>query len=548
MTIPYTSSYYFFFFKITRYNIPSFVCCYFYFLFFCLPLPTASVMADSFLLLCQTQAKSALALQGVLRVRPNSLFQVNKISDKGEAPSNNSSRSIGNSSSNGNTQKERLRATVRGALDCHAEADLSESAFLGKVGTAPADNSKLATKAAQGFAKSFFRATSTSSNKNQNDPKDSNQAEQEKKEGNPIDEMMELERELRDMDMALEIGNSIASLDNHSARSNNQRVRNNATSIVEGSFMVVPSNNNNNNANSYMSSSIMWTPAGQQQHPQRNNNHTNPKNHSGSSTVKARNRVQNILEASNSRPQQQQSPQQQIVTSVPTSKTTTHSLDSSWWGNSSVATSQGLTSSVISLASGVGGDHGASRPATASSSNINELANTKQLMRLMDSLKTLGDENASLLRQVEDAEAARTEAKVAREEMERFRKDYERKFATMKEAIIKSHREQQHKHGGQQQLNVVSNSEFIKATSTSEQLQRQKQLKKQEQLIRRLTADLKKEKEESKKKDVALRKYESFYREVKARSAQKAAQRQQKQQQTQQQRQPSRNHVPRGPR
>jgi hypothetical protein len=50
------------------------------------------------------------------------------------------------------------------------------------------------------------------------------------------------------------------------------------------------------------------------------------------------------------------------------------------------------------------------------------------------------------------------------------------------------------------------------------------QLQRQEQLIRKLTTDLKKEKEESKKKDAALRKYESFYREVKARSAQKAAQ------------------------
>ena len=53
------------------------------------------------------------------------------------------------------------------------------------------------------------------------------------------------------------------------------------------------------------------------------------------------------------------------------------------------------------------------------------------------------------------------------------------------------------------------------------------QIQRQEQLIRKLTTDLKKEKEESKKKDAALRKYESFYREVKARSAQKAAQRQQ---------------------
>lgn len=64
-------------------------------------------------------------------------------------------------------------------------------------------------------------------------------------------------------------------------------------------------------------------------------------------------------------------------------------------------------------------------------------------------------------------------------------------------------------------------SEYFRSASVTEQIQRQ------EQLIRKLTTDLKKEKEESKKKDAALRKYESFYREVKARSAQKAAQRQQ---------------------
>ena len=71
-------------------------------------------------------------------------------------------------------------------------------------------------------------------------------------------------------------------------------------------------------------------------------------------------------------------------------------------------------------------------------------------------------------------------------------------------------------------------SDFVRTASTSEQIQRQ------EQLIRKLTADLKKEKEESRKKDAALRKYESFYREVKARSAQKAAQRQAEQRQAEQ--------------
>ena len=63
--------------------------------------------------------------------------------------------------------------------------------------------------------------------------------------------------------------------------------------------------------------------------------------------------------------------------------------------------------------------------------------NTKQLMRLMDSLKTLGDENAALLREVEEAEAARREAKNAREEMKRFREEYSNRLAKLKAALKK---------------------------------------------------------------------------------------------------------------
>ena len=68
-------------------------------------------------------------------------------------------------------------------------------------------------------------------------------------------------------------------------------------------------------------------------------------------------------------------------------------------------------------------------------------------------------------------------------------------------------------------------SVFARNAAVSEKDQsKDEQLHRQEALIQKLTADLKKEKEESKKKDVALRKYEGFYREVKARSAEKAAQ------------------------
>jgi chromosome segregation ATPase len=156
-------------------------------------------------------------------------------------------------------------------------------------------------------------------------------------------------------------------------------------------------------------------------------------------------------------------------------------------------------------------------------------ANTKQIMRLMDSLKTLGDENAALLREVEELEAARAEAKAARDSMRKFKNEYGKRFTSLKKALEKFR--QEHPNGNTNSSNPVNNSDFMRSASVSDQMQRQ------EQLIRKLTADLKKEKDESKKKDAALRKYESFYREVKARSAQKAAQRQMESQQQQQRRQ-----------
>jgi hypothetical protein len=232
---------------------------------------------------------------------------------------------------------------------------------------------------------------------------------------------MELERELRDMDMALELGNSISSLD---ARMQN-RMKN---SIVDGSFMVLPSG-----SNSYMSSS-MWgsghmpsnpRPVAQPKAPQPNN--------IGTAGVRARaNRVQNMLEAS-ATPVNRHSHPPQIVAQPATKNAA--GLESSWWGNAST-TSQVLASSVISLGSrtGVEGGH-------MGDAHGGQPANNKQLMRLMDSMKTLGDENAALLREVEELEAARHEAKTTRSEMKKFKAEYGKRFSALKSALEKFRQE-----------------------------------------------------------------------------------------------------------
>ena len=228
---------------------------------------------------------------------------------------------------------------------------------------------------------------------------------------------MELERELRDMDMALELGNSIGSLQN--------RMKN---SMVDGSFMVVPPG-----STSYMSSS-MW---GSGHVPTNARTTTQPKSQqpTGTAGVRARaNRVQNILEASAAPTNRHIQPPHAPVQS---STKKTGGLESSWWGNSS--TTSVLASSVISLGSRAGPEN---------DGHGNQPANTKQLMRLMDSMKTLGDENAALMREVEELEAARQEAKTARAEMKRFKTEYGKRFTALKQALEKFRQEHPQEKGG----------------------------------------------------------------------------------------------------
>lgn len=382
------------------------------------------------------------------------------------------------------SQKERLRAAVRGALGSKHphEADLSESQFLGDA------------KATSGDHRSISR--SEDSRNDQEGTLLTEGHDSSHSSLNPVDEMMELERELRDMDMALELGNSITSLDSR------MQHRMKSSAMIDGSFMVVPG------SQSYMASS-MWSPSPVAHGNSRPHQPTATPNQ-GTAGVRARaNRVQNMLDASHKPPQLPPSHNHAHPSNVPPKNSS--GLESSWWGNASM-TSQVLTSSVISLGTRPGMEGGDGSVAQSS-------ANTKQIMRLMDSLKTLGDENAALLREVEELEAARAESKMARESMKKFKSEYSKRFASLKKALEKFR--QEHPQGQTSNTNPVNSSDFMQSASVSDQLQRQ------EQLIRKLTADLKKEKEESKKKDAALRKYESFYREVKARSAQKAAQRQQ---------------------
>jgi len=353
-----------------------------------LPLFLSSIasLATSLLLLCQTQAKSALSLKGIVKLSAAELKQLFPSSDSDRKP---------NGATMVMSQKDRLRAAVRGALGSRHphEADISDSQFLG--GAVAEAHQPVSTRTMDDPT-------------NVDDERGTLLWEGQEPNHNAVDEMMELERELRDMDMALELGNSISSLDTRIQ----SRMK---SSVIDGSFMVVPPG-----SESYMSSS-MW-----------GNNNPLPRGgpsrvvsssnlHSNTAATRTRNKVQTIQ--TTNRPAH---PPLQLVSPPPSRNTA--GLESSWWGNQSTA-SQVLTSSVISLGGPSGGNMGdvhGSQP-----------TNTKQLMRLMDSLKALGDENAVLLREVEELESARSEAKAAREEMRKFKDEYRQRLDKLKEALKK---------------------------------------------------------------------------------------------------------------
>ncbi len=289
------------------------------------------------------------------------------------------------------------------------------------------------------------------------------------------------------MDAKLEIGNSVANLGG-GATATTSAYR------PDGSFCVVPP------GSSYMSSSSMWTSGiflagnAQQQHQQHARHQARSKTNStnaqqqqhqhGIVGVRSRaNHLQNFL-GGGSHPREGASPTT-TATIPPQSPQLQHpgglqvvspnnnvSLDQSWWGvggqGSILASSANLSAAAITatadsssppsssshqqhftmqhqLPGGLNTIHAddsvaivaAARQKSTPSISSPSTTNAKQLMQLMDSLNRLGNENAQLMRMVEDAKGARAEAHAAREMMTKFKDEYGQRFEKVKEALRK---------------------------------------------------------------------------------------------------------------
>jgi len=150
-------------------------------------------------------------------------------------------------------------------------------------------------------------------------------------------------------------------------------------------------------------------------------------------------------------------------------------------------------------------------------------ADARQIMRLLDALQTLGNENTHLLAEVEGARAAREEAKKAESMMEQFKKEYSQRFASLRGAldIIRD----ENTHGVDNHTINVRGPETDMDANTrrlQEELGQERQiLMRREQKIASLQSELERQKAENAVREEALHKYEKFYRQVKERNEQK---------------------------
>ncbi len=136
-----------------------------------------------------------------------------------------------------------------------------------------------------------------------------------------------------------------------------------------------------------------------------------------------------------------------------------------------------------------------------------------EVMRLLGCMKTLGDENAVLIKQVEESARVRQESERVRREMAEFTEKYARNFKELRIALEEFRQKYPHD---------ANPANHVRA---SQDLARIKNL---EAEVENLMLRFNREKELNRKKDAMLKKYEQWYQTLRGHA--KAAKQQQQQQ------------------
>lgn len=385
---------------------------------------------------------------------------------------------------------------IRDALHANPpEEDISASVFLGKNHNHKTNiNQNTITTTA---TTTDVKKSTDNNNDNNNNPITTTI--------NPVDDMLQLEKELHTMNMSLSMHASVANLQaaTSTKSSNNNNNNQQCSNILLSQLRNAPTAGANSNL---LDSSCWWGQSSFLHSHNRSDYTVSPNMASSISSWATTTSTLHSTTNTTTKPS--------ITTVHPSQRdsTTTTSTNSSSSDNNCDLLSHH--------------HHLLSHSSSTTIQPINNNNNAKQLLRLLDALKVLGDENAALLEQVEDANRARLEAKAAKEEMKRFQSEYQKRFHTLKAALDKLHQQQQQQHNTTTDKNFILSSELLSSKKDNTRSPNDDIIIKQaKQQVHSLQLQIQKLQQEGKKKDATLKKYENFYKEVKARSAQRAAQR-----------------------
>jgi len=456
-------------------------------------------LAKSFSLVSRNCAQRAQAIRLAARLYPPNK-QENQVNTKGRH-SLTSTGDAHNLSSNvdHSPKQSALRDVVRDALQSSREEDISASIFLGSVADARSEK-----KASDNKAKKIP--------------------------ANPIDDMLQLEKELKSMDMSLSIQTSIAKW----AATNATKVANKTSSLShlvsqQTSQQPRPGQIGFNRITSTAMDSSWW---GNASCVSTATNYTSLSNGSEPSGKCLIHTSKNAAAPGSVHPSI--NPMTASISSWATSSTVFVGAPVLPLSTQNYKNLASTVSTIAQIHTGSQSSHSNTSvpphpntnvgPGTA---NAAPSTNTKQLLRLLDSLKTLGDENAALLQQMEEVQRTRVEAAAMKEEMKLFQRKYHERFQNLKSSLEEMYKKQEPGSTPSNSGNVFQQSKFLQTQNAKNNIgTTRQQFMTMEAQIQSLSQQLSKMQADAKKKDSQLKKYETFYKEVKARSAQRAAERQ----------------------
>ena len=138
------------------------------------------------------------------------------------------------------------------------------------------------------------------------------------------------------------------------------------------------------------------------------------------------------------------------------------------------------------------------------------IARDEEVMRLLQSMKTLGEENAALLQENQALRHSNRENARAREDIDEFKQRFQEKFGALRAALVDF---RDRYPGDANPANALLSPSAVLPPASDGTTSRESQL---ESALRQLELNLATAREENRRKDLMITRYETWYRTLKA--------------------------------